>query len=136
MRRTLATLATLATVLSIPAAVDAGHKPVPTGTIVIDQPAPYRYGDTVTFTATVVGAHEDEYEQIFVHVVCLQAGRIVYQSGLQLGGAHLLVDKAGDNLHWDGTTAECVGQLVHLEQQGKLIWYSTLAETPWFTVGP
>jgi hypothetical protein len=135
MRRTLAAIAIAVVAVLIPAGVNAGHKPVPTGTVVIDQPAPYRYGDTVTFTTTVNGAHEDEYEQIFVHVVCLQAGRIVYQSGLQLGGAHLLVDKAGDNLHWDGNTAECVGQLVHLEQQGKAIWYSTLAETPWFTVG-
>lgn len=95
-----------------------------TGTIDLAAPARVaadvtwpRYGDVVGFATSVSGSVAAK-SMVYVNVVCLQGGTVVYQASAPQGATFDLVDQAGQGLEWDAA-ADCIGSLVYRVDKGQ-----------------
>jgi hypothetical protein len=76
------------------------------------------YGGDVSFLTSVSGKLS-RHSRVYVTVVCLQEGNVVYQWSADPGFTFPLEDQAGQGLEWDGGDADCSATLVYREQKGK-----------------
>jgi hypothetical protein len=71
------------------------------------------YGGSAWFATSVSGKMASR-SYVYVNVVCLQNGKVVYQaSNLDVNAAFTLADQPGDALVWNGGAANCIGSLVY-----------------------
>ena len=84
---------------------------------VIASGADASYGDTVEFETSVSGV--SNRATVYITVVCKQGSTVVYQASAAPDASFELTDQAGDNLEWDGQSADCEAWLQHLVKKGK-----------------
>ena len=77
-----------------------------------------RYGTEVAFDTAVSGTMAPK-SGLYVTVVCLQRGTVVYQYSGDPDVSYPLADQAGQGLEWDGGDADCSATLIYSERKGK-----------------
>ena len=89
----------------------------------------FAYGSSVGFNTSVSGPIGSK-DSVYVTVVCLQGGTVVYQWSASPSFAFPLVDQAGDGLSWNGQPATCSGSLVWKHVTGSSFTVTYLAQAP------
>lgn len=129
-KATLVPAAVLAGLLSLLVASPAGaaKQQGPTGTIELMAaeapaaassaavPSAYAYGDSVEFETTLEGRVSSK-AIVYVTVVCMQDGDVVYQYSGDRQGSFPLADQAG--LEWNGGDASCEAWLIYRVEKGR-----------------
>jgi hypothetical protein len=119
MRKLLLTAALVGLVAVVPGPAVAGGKgSTVTGSIELasgsrvasDGSTSPRYGQSVAFATTVEGRLASK-SKVYVTVVCVQDGRVVYQWSADPGFTFPLQDQAG--LEWNGGGASCSATLIY-----------------------
>jgi len=87
------------------------------------------YGSSVGFNTSVSGSVGSK-DSVYVTVVCVQGGSVVYQWSASPTFAFPLVDQAGDGLNWNGQPATCSGSLVWKHVTGNSFTVTYLAQAP------
>lgn len=110
MRRLLLAALIITAVVGVALPVSAAP-PTPSGTISINEPGPYAFGDTVTFTTTSSGLKGYQYPMVYLVCTSDIDGSVLYG---QLDYPNVAFPIGGGSSPWwvnPEPTATCVGKL-------------------------